>query len=153
MSRPAGLPDAFAGASNTDGIFGFPHIRVGQPVWLGLPVMPLKLNRPVRILSAQVVGSLPVRDVRFFDAPLYGANRGRHVTILIDPDFRSYGFVTDGSLVGETFAPGSATHYGLVRLTFTRPGKYVVNAVRIEYESGGRRGSQIVRQIFELGVQ
>lgn len=153
LRSPANPPPVFAGADQAGVIFGYPHVRVGQPVWLGLPVMTVVSEGSIQIVSARLVGHWPVTRPEFFDAPPYGAKGARHVTILPQDQFEQYAFQTDGPLVGTMFSPGPPTHYGLLRLVFNSPGHYVITTVVLHYvNAAGRDQSQRVLQTFDLRV-
>jgi hypothetical protein len=152
LTKSGRLPAAFAD-SDSGNVLSYPYAKVGDTLWIGLPVMPMRLHEQIRITAVRVNGQVDGASMQFYDMTLSGANQGRHVALLQDRSFRDEGFHLGRDLIGTVFATGAPTHYGIVRMTLTRPGNYEIKSVTLAYKSSsGASGSQTVAQSIHIAM-
>ena len=146
------LPAAFADSVSDSGGY-YPYARVGDTYWIGLLVMPVQLAIPIRITGVQVNGHVAGATFAFYDMELFGVNQGRHVDFLRDRSLHEGDYHVGPRLIGTVFRPGKPTHYGIIRMTLTRPGSYDIESITLDYKSfSGASGSQDVVQSVRIAM-
>jgi hypothetical protein len=147
------LPGAFREAAVSTGVYSLGGIRVGEPIWLAAPPLPLALNDPIHITSMKLIDNYPITNVQAFSLSLDRSNRTA-ISVLEDRYFRSYGIGGAAPLSSVAYTPGSTLNfYPALKVHFSQPGHYLIHGFQIVYRNRqGLTGSQRIVRRFDLTV-
>ena len=128
-------------------------IRLGEPVWLGIPPKHMVLGTPVHVTSATLLPSTPGLTRQSACVSSLKADQHQFLTAASATDFADNPRWPRPIPAGRfAFTRGDSDHYLQVRAEFSRPGYYVFNDVVLKYQSGDRVGVETIHQEFRVLV-
>jgi hypothetical protein len=114
-------------ASSTD-------FRVGDVVWIGLPVFTVNGKASLRVVSVRFARypAAGLSGPRFYWTTFRSTNSAA-ITLLDDKEFHRYGFGVDGPYVGAVLRPGHPVGYGVAKVIVQARGNYAVDDLIVRY--------------------